>query len=209
MSLKIRMIGCVFAIWLVASCTFIEALANKGCQSEHGPVLVYNKVPKAGSTTMSKLLQSGSRRRFKVALNQSMRQNRPFDATQELQAIKDILAKRGQIPLAHHQHSRWLDFAKHGYDKPLYINLVREPIARFTSMYYFQTQTMPKGQFVRNPHSPIRQQRDWTINKCADQPTKCWFSGPSNVSMLNACATTRLTLALASHRLFLRQPSRL
>eukprot|EP00045_Choanoeca_perplexa_P008315 m.76823 g.76823 ORF g.76823 m.76823 type:complete len:297 (+) comp14442_c2_seq5:81-971(+) len=151
---------------------------EEACQSRHGPVLVYNKIPKTGSTTLSTLLQRSSRHGFKAVCNQSMHQYNAFTEQQEREAIKDILTtKPTDRPVAHHQHSRWLDFEKHGYNKPLYLNLMRDPVARHTSRYYFLTQTLPK----RHRHSqPLRRQSHLTINECFDLSDECWYSSYLN-----------------------------
>ena len=42
----------------------------------------------------------------------------------------------GKFILLKHQY--WLNFTKLGMEQPTYINVVRDPVTRFSSMYYFQ-----------------------------------------------------------------------
>jgi len=41
----------------------------------------------------------------------------------------------GKFILLKHQY--WLNFTEHGMEQPTYINVVRDPVTRFSSMYYF------------------------------------------------------------------------
>ena len=45
-------------------------------------------------------------------------------------------AHPGKFILLKHQY--WFNFTRFGQEQPTYINVVRDPVTRFASMYYFQ-----------------------------------------------------------------------
>ena len=97
--------------------------------------LVYNWVPKCGSSTTSSLIkQLEARNHFKVIY--VLKEGRKSFNKEEQQTV---------VRKTNHSHSPWLyiqqfhmiNFTDFGMEMPVYINLVREPIERLMSEYYY------------------------------------------------------------------------
>jgi len=104
-----------------------------GCDSlkPHEPtVLIYNRVPKAGSSSMTHLLSKlSSKNGFKM-LGWFDLPSHDYDAVQK--AVNEALKKGRKTVIAQHFH-----FPEIINKKVAYINVVREPVSRCTSQYYY------------------------------------------------------------------------
>lgn len=93
-------------------------------------VLLYNRVPKAGSSSMTSLINKlSSRHKFKM-LGWFDLPSHDFDAVQA--AVQGALAKGEKTVIAQHFH-----FPEIIHEDVAYINVLREPVARCTSQYYY------------------------------------------------------------------------
>jgi dermatan/chondrotin sulfate uronyl 2-O-sulfotransferase UST len=106
----------------------------------------HNKLPKSGSTTMKYIISSLQKANDFHMDYQSPCINKATCATDPADGIgaestlaNHVKAERDQHPgkfiLLKHQY--WLNFTEHGMEQPTYINVVRDPVTRFASMYYF------------------------------------------------------------------------
>uniref|UniRef100_H2ZHU6 Uncharacterized protein n=1 Tax=Ciona savignyi TaxID=51511 RepID=H2ZHU6_CIOSA len=100
--------------------------------------VVYNRAPKCASTTMRRIIIQLSR--HEEALFKLHLESKPF--------IKQKLNLTEQEELVHSwsvlptptifiRHLHYIDFTRFGYIQPSYINVIREPVARYVSAYYF------------------------------------------------------------------------
>ncbi len=93
-------------------------------------VLIYNRVPKAGSSSMTSLINKlSSKHKFKM-LGWFDLPSHDFDAVQA--AVQEALAKGEKTVIAQHFH-----FPEIIHEDVAYINVLREPVARCTSQYYY------------------------------------------------------------------------
>jgi len=106
----------------------------------------HNKLPKSGSTTMKYIISTLQKANDFHMDYQSPCINKATCATDPADGIgaestlaNHVRAEREQHPgkfiLLKHQY--WLNFTEHGMEQPTYINVVRDPVTRFASMYYF------------------------------------------------------------------------
>ena len=110
-------------------------------------LLIFNRVPKVGSTTIMSLVgELRSRNNFSAYTSLD---NMPLiDEDKEMiyfpedvfvsatiKAITDHLAK--ERPYAFLKHQNFLDFAAAGHRPPIYMNFVRHPVERIISWYYY------------------------------------------------------------------------
>lgn len=93
-------------------------------------VLIYNRVPKAGSSSMTSLLNKLSSKHGFEMLGWFDLPSHDYDAVQK--AVGRALDKGKKTVIAQHFH-----FPEILDDRVAYINVLREPIARCTSQYYY------------------------------------------------------------------------
>lgn len=98
-------------------------------------IVLYNRAPKCGSRSMLSIISRlAERNNFTEYTSQDYSNKRPKD-TALPQQIKDIATLKP--PIIYNRHLYYADFRKYGYQQPIYINLIRDPIERFSSHYNY------------------------------------------------------------------------
>lgn len=68
-------------------------------------------------------------------------------------------------PTLYHRHFAFLDFSKIGVPKPLYYNIIRKPLEKFVSYYYFiRCENDYKPYLIRKTHG-----NTMTFDKCVSK----------------------------------------
>lgn len=100
-------------------------------------LVFFNRVPKVGSQSLMELMTRLSKRNgFGWHRDKPSRMETIVLADQdEVQLIDEIKAING--PATYSKHVAYVNFTKHGSGSPIYINLVRDPIERLISWYYY------------------------------------------------------------------------
>jgi len=100
-------------------------------------ILFFNRVPKVGSTSIQSLLDRlASQNGFKLVR----------DTMNQVEMV--TMDRKGQEELANRvmahpegsvfsKHVAWVDFAALGHPSPIYVNMVREPVERLVSWFYY------------------------------------------------------------------------
>ncbi|CAK8694315.1 unnamed protein product [Clavelina lepadiformis] len=98
--------------------------------------VVYNRVPKCGSMSMTTVCyRAGGVNGFKVA---SPYENGEKQAKTEEEQEEFIDFLHQQPPgYLYIRHQYFIDFTRFNSKQPIYINMIRDPVARFESFYYF------------------------------------------------------------------------
>lgn len=100
-------------------------------------VVIFNRVPKVGSQSMMQLMiQLGKVNNFVHSRDSS----KPHETillppAQQKQLIEEIYKKPG--PHIYSQHLAYINFTRFHMPKPIYINLVRDPLERIISWHYY------------------------------------------------------------------------
>lgn len=98
--------------------------------------LVFNRVPKCGSITFTRLFyELGARNNFNVTSPYEPGETPWLSDEQQQKTIAAVNAQPS--PSVYIRHQYFIDFNEHNTQSPLYINVIRDPIARFTSFYHF------------------------------------------------------------------------
>lgn len=103
-------------------------------------VVIYNRVPKTGSTSFVNLTYDLCRKNAFHVLHINITANmHVFSLPNQIRFVRNVTAWEAMKPAFYHGHLAYLDFSKMGVPaaKPLYINLVRKPLDRLVSYYYF------------------------------------------------------------------------
>ena len=129
--------------------------------SNANEVIIYNRIPKTGSTSFIKVVnQLFKENQFSTLyLNISSKTMRLND---EAWIVKNISHWKEIRPVIFHGHFGFPSFAKFGSTlKPIFINIIRDPLQRFVSYYYF----VRYGDDFR-PHKKRSRMGDKTVSKC-------------------------------------------
>ncbi|KAF3835722.1 hypothetical protein F7725_028280 [Dissostichus mawsoni] len=102
-------------------------------------VIIYNRVPKTASTSFTNIAYDlCGKNRFHVLHINTTKNNPVMSIQDQVRFVRNVTSWREMKPGFYHGHVAYLDFSKYGVQaKPMYINVVRDPIERLVSYYYF------------------------------------------------------------------------
>ncbi|XP_057356378.1 heparan sulfate 2-O-sulfotransferase 1 isoform X3 [Manis pentadactyla] len=149
---------------------------------EEDMVIIYNRVPKTASTSFTNIAYDLCAKNKYHVLHINTTKNNPVMSLQDqVRFVKNITYWKEMKPGFYHGHVSYLDFAKFGVKKkPIYINVIRDPIERLVSYYYF----LRFGDDYR-PGLRRRKQGDKkTFDECVAEggsdcaPEKLWLQIP-------------------------------
>nr|CAH8874898.1 unnamed protein product [Trichobilharzia regenti] len=105
------------------------------------PVVIYNRIPKTGSTSLVNLVYRliAVKRIHTHVLHVNISTNRHYiNRLSELYLIDNLTHWKSMYPLMIHGHFAYINFEKYGTSFiPVYINMIRNPLDRLVSYYYF------------------------------------------------------------------------
>ncbi|XP_068055993.1 heparan sulfate 2-O-sulfotransferase 1 isoform X1 [Anomalospiza imberbis] len=106
---------------------------------EDDVVIIYNRVPKTASTSFTNIAYDLCAKNKYHVLHINTTKNNPVMSLQDqVRFVKNVTSWKEMKPGFYHGHVSYLDFAKFGVKKkPIYINVIRDPIERLVSYYYF------------------------------------------------------------------------
>ena len=106
-------------------------------QEKDDLVIIYNRVPKTGSTSFMKIVYDLHKiNQFSaVYVNVS---GKTMNLATEASFVQNVSQWKSIRPVIYHGHFRHLNFAKFGSSlSPIYVNIIRDPLERLVSHYYF------------------------------------------------------------------------
>ncbi|CAH1782996.1 unnamed protein product [Owenia fusiformis] len=113
--------------------------------------LLYNRIPKCGSTTLFRILQvlRSQEKRF-VYSHSPIFSHKFLNLTEQEKFVKTF--SRRKPPFGMDRHLYFINFEKFGFSNPIYINIVRNPLDRLVSDYYFRRikQNKAKSRFTKD-----------------------------------------------------------
>ncbi|GFS08276.1 Heparan sulfate 2-O-sulfotransferase 1 [Elysia marginata] len=115
------------------------AKSQKEQNSEDDTVVIYNRIPKTGSTSLKHVVaQLSIINNFNWIHFNTTRFLKVFGLADQRRFITNITNWEEKKPAFYDGHLAFIDFSRFGIRKlPIYINVVREPLARLMSHYYF------------------------------------------------------------------------
>lgn len=146
-------------------------------------VVIYNRVPKTGSTSFAGIAYDlCTRNKFHVLHVNTTRNNHILSVADQMRFVHNITSWYAKKPALYHGHLAYLDFGRFGITQhqPIYINLLRDPLDRLVSYYYF----LRHGDDFR-PHVRRRKSGNkMTFDECIAQehsdcsPDNLWMQIP-------------------------------
>ncbi|XP_033099539.1 uronyl 2-sulfotransferase-like [Anneissia japonica] len=123
-------------------------LNNDG--SDNKPRIIFNRVGKCGSRSVLDIFRIlAERNQFNMI--ESLVYTQKILPPEKEEMMAQVLSQL-QAPYLFQRHMYHINFNYYGLKSPSYINIIRDPIARFTSQYYFKR------------FGDGFQQRTWTFN---------------------------------------------
>eukprot|EP00117_Sycon_ciliatum_P042696 scpid75685/ scgid31021/ Heparan sulfate 2-O-sulfotransferase 1 len=105
---------------------------------QEGQVIFYNRVPKCGSTTLMGVVYALARTNRFHCLHVNVTKNDHYmSPSDQYDFAWNVTTWGKRLPGFYHGHIVYIDFARFGAPPPLFIQLVRDPIERMVSYYYF------------------------------------------------------------------------
>ncbi|XP_064303073.1 uronyl 2-sulfotransferase isoform X1 [Phalacrocorax carbo] len=151
-------------------------LGNSTYLDDHGPPpqkvlpfpsqVVYNRVGKCGSRTVVLLLRILSEKHGFNLVTSDIHNKTRLTKNEQMELIKNI--STAEQPYLFTRHVHFLNFSRFGGDQPVYINIIRDPVNRFLSNYFFRRFGDWRGEqnhMIRTP-SMRQEERYLDINVC-------------------------------------------
>ncbi|KAF2896735.1 hypothetical protein ILUMI_09442 [Ignelater luminosus] len=144
-------------------------------------VVIYNRVPKTGSTSFVGVAYDLCKKNnFHVLHINITANNHVLSLSNQYKFVQNITHWDSMKPALYHGHFAFLDFSRFGAKKPLFINIIRKPLDRLISYYYF----LRYGDNFR-PYLVRRKHGDtMTFNECVKRnqpdcdPNNMWLQVP-------------------------------
>ncbi|XP_076059452.1 uronyl 2-sulfotransferase homolog pip-like [Oratosquilla oratoria] len=149
-------------------------------------VMIYNRVPKCGSSTMQEILKSQAIVKGFNHVSSDLYFDHSISYTEQLDLLAKIFSKREwpiKYPkgvyrrhkstlLSYDQHFFFFNVTRHHYPSPIWINLIREPTDRFVSLFYY-------ARSLKRWRSRTHHIKELVV------PPKSWFNKILDVCLVN------------------------
>ncbi|EDO43385.1 predicted protein, partial [Nematostella vectensis] len=102
-------------------------------------VIIYNRVPKTASTSFMGVVYDLSEQNNYHTIHLNVTKNsHVMSVTDQLRFAHNITQWSERLPAFYHGHVQYIEFQSLGVTKPvIYINVIRKPLDRLVSYYYF------------------------------------------------------------------------
>ncbi|XP_048587162.1 heparan sulfate 2-O-sulfotransferase 1 [Nematostella vectensis] len=145
-------------------------------------VIIYNRVPKTASTSFMGVVYDLSEQNNYHTIHLNVTKNsHVMSVTDQLRFAHNITQWSERLPAFYHGHVQYIEFQSLGVTKPvIYINVIRKPLDRLVSYYYF----LRFGDTFRPHKRRSRQGNKETFDECLSrghkdcQPEKLWLQVP-------------------------------
>uniref|UniRef100_UPI00358DED7B uronyl 2-sulfotransferase isoform X2 n=1 Tax=Myxine glutinosa TaxID=7769 RepID=UPI00358DED7B len=128
--------------------------------------VVYNRVGKCGSRTLVQLMRILAEKNDFTFATSNVHNKTRLPHVEQAELMKNISALKK--PFLYTRHVHFLDFNRFGMEQPTYINVIRDPISRFLSSYFFRRfgdRRNEESHIVRTPNMKM-EERLLSIDKC-------------------------------------------
>ncbi|XP_070582155.1 heparan sulfate 2-O-sulfotransferase 1-like [Ptychodera flava] len=145
-------------------------------------VVIYNRVPKTASTSFVGVAYDlCSVNGFNVLHLNTTRNSHVMSLPDQTRFVQNVTNWNAKKPAFYHGHLAFLDFSRFGVTtKPLYINIIRKPLDRLVSYYYFVRYGDDFRPHLKRRRSGDSQNFDDCVAKDEQEclPEKLWLQVP-------------------------------
>ncbi|KRT82890.1 hypothetical protein AMK59_3105, partial [Oryctes borbonicus] len=149
--------------------------------SNEDTIIIYNRVPKTGSTSFIGVAYDICKKNnFHVIHVNISANNHVLSLRNQNSMVRNITKWNNMKPAIYHGHFAYLDFSKYSSIKPLYINIIRKPLDRLVSYYYFlRYGDNYRPYLIRKKHGDTMSFDDCVKNNHPDcDPENMWLQIP-------------------------------
>ncbi|XP_065829819.1 heparan sulfate 2-O-sulfotransferase 1-like isoform X2 [Oscarella lobularis] len=153
-------------------------------------LVMYNRVPKTGSTTFMGLVYSlCAKNEFNAIHLNTTKNSQVMSIADQYHFSHNITAWTEKLPGFYHGHVSYIDFPRFGVPQPIYLQIVRDPLERLVSYYYF----LRYGDDFRPYLSRSKMGDKTTFDQCVKKkmsdcaPEKLWLQIPFFCGQEPAC----------------------
>ena len=186
---------CQLFLCFFLAALFIFAITTNLCSKTQSPknvIIIYNRVPKTGSTSLVRIFRHLSASNgFKIYQIVIYNPTEFLSPLQHRTLVEEAASMSRYDNLFIHGHFYHINFRKYGiFNKYIYINLLRDPLDRLISKYYFVRfgGDFKLGRPVQNITfiGPRRMSFDeCVLNNGTDcHPTRLWIQVTANIFVL-------------------------
>ncbi|KAG5189545.1 hypothetical protein JKP88DRAFT_301559 [Tribonema minus] len=117
--------------------------ADYMARSSSSSLIVYNRVGKCGSTTLLRIMSKLHERRQLLMLRSLSRNFWGLHGDEMLERwvhqllVAEAKGRAQNTTLVINGHAAWVNLTEHGGQQPIYINMLRDPISRIKSTFYY------------------------------------------------------------------------
>lgn len=143
--------------------------------------IIYNRVPKTGSTSFVGIAYALCKKnKFRTLHVNITGNNHILSLNNQYDIVKNISYWNDMKPAIYHGHFAFVDFARFSNLRPLYINIIRKPLDRLVSYYYFLRYGDDfRPHLVRKKHGDTVTFDDCVKNNQPDcDPNNMWLQVP-------------------------------
>lgn len=125
-------------------------LDEKQANIDMSNVLVYNRIPKSGSTLMLGLLYSLAKSLGYLVIRGRYHSYRHWTTNDRVGLGYFLEQAAGRARTVYVQHQHYVNFTENRQQQPVYINIMRDPVEHLISSYYYKRTVILQHRGPRN-----------------------------------------------------------
>ncbi|XP_042211911.1 uronyl 2-sulfotransferase-like [Homarus americanus] len=136
---------------------------------QNNGVLFFNRVPKCGSEMLVLLLQwlQGQNTFRHVRLRNTIKRYLTYNEQLDLAAeVGEKIQETSELHVSFDRHVYFTNFTSLGLKMPIYLNLIRDPVEKMVSRFYYARVTPRPGAMTPPNYHPAPMPRHATLEEC-------------------------------------------
>lgn len=141
-------------------------------------LLLYNRIPKCASSTMQTVLRRLSHKLNFEHTSSSIFDARQLDQDEQQDLVHNLTTMTNHHTLSYDRHIYYTNFTMFDAPAPVYVNMVRDPVERFISSFYYRrsAERVSRLQAKKAIQTPSDGWLNKTLEECVFQNDReCMF----------------------------------